>query len=79
MSVIDEAKAKIKGRSLKLVMPEGEDDRIRAAAERLSKEDLAVPVVFGAEDVPSASAHDIALVRTRREKMNDAMATRLLT
>ena len=30
MSVIDEAKAKIKGRSLKLVMPEGEDERIRA-------------------------------------------------
>ena len=35
MSVIDEAKAKIKGRKLRLVMPEGEDERIRAAAQRL--------------------------------------------
>ena len=33
MSVIDEAKARIKGRRLKLVMPEGDDERIRLAAE----------------------------------------------
>ena len=78
MSVIDEAKAKIKGRCLKLVMPEGEDERIRAAAERLAAEGLAVPVVFGAGDVPESSLCDIALVRARREKMNDAMAARLL-
>ena len=37
MSVIDEAKAKIKDRGLKLVMPEGEDARIRAAAERFRR------------------------------------------
>ena len=48
MSVIDEAKAKIKGRGLKLVMPEGEDARIQQAAARLKSEGLAEPIVFGA-------------------------------
>ena len=78
MSVIDEAKAKIKGRGLKLVMPEGEDERIRAAAERFRREGLAEPVVFGADDVPEASDAHVALVRARRDKMSDAMAARLL-
>jgi phosphate acetyltransferase len=78
MSVIDEAKAKIKDRGLKLVMPEGEDERIRAAAERFRREGLADPIVFGAHDVPEASEAQIALVRARREKMSDAMAARLL-
>ena len=78
MTVIDEAKAKIKGRSLKLVMPEGEDGRIRAAAERFRAEGLAQPVVFDAASVPDAAPGHIALMRARREKMNDAMAVRLL-
>ncbi len=78
MSVIDEAKAKIKGRGLKLMMPEGEDARIRAAAERFRSEGLAEPVVFGAEDVPEAGPKHIAILRQRREKLNDAMAARLL-
>lgn len=78
MSVIDEAKAKIKGRGLKLVMPEGEDDRVRAAAERFRSEGLAEPIVFGAQDVPEATEAHIDLVRARREKMSDAMAARLL-
>lgn len=78
MSVIDEAKAKIKGRGLKLVMPEGEDARIMAAAERFRREGLAEPVVFGADDVPAASEAHVALVRARRDKMSDAMAARLL-
>jgi len=78
MSVIDEAKAKIKDRGLKLVMPEGEDERIRAAAERFRSEGLAEPIVFGADDVPPATPAQIALVRARRDKMSDAMAARLL-
>ena len=78
MSVIDEAKAKIKGRGLKLVMPEGEDERIRAAAERFRCEGLAEPIVFGAADVPEADAAEIAVIRARRDKMTDAMAARLL-
>ena len=36
MTVIAEATAKIKGRKLKLVLPEGGDERIRAAAALLA-------------------------------------------
>ena len=78
MTVIDEAKAKIKGRGLKLVMPEGEDERVQRAAERFRAEGLAEPIVFGAGDVPEAGPAYIALVQKRREKMNEAMAARLL-
>jgi phosphate acetyltransferase len=78
MSVIDEAKAKIKGRGLKLVMPEGEDERIRVAADRFRDEGLAEPIVFGADDVPAATEAHVALVQARRGKMTAAMASRLL-
>ena len=78
MSVIDEAKAKIKGRGLKLVMPEGEDERIRVAAERFRDEGLAEPIVFGVDDVPAATEAHVALVQARRGKMTAAMASRLL-
>ena len=78
MSVIEEAKARIRGRGLKLVMPEGEDERIRLAADQFRAGDLADPIVFSASDVPAAMAQHIAVVRKRREKMTDAMAERLL-
>jgi phosphate acetyltransferase len=78
MSVIEEAKARIRGRGLKLVMPEGEDERIRLAADQFRAGDLADPIVFSASDVPAAGAQHIAIVRKRREKMTDAMAERLL-
>ncbi|MCB1380825.1 MAG: phosphate acetyltransferase [Alphaproteobacteria bacterium] len=78
MSVIDEAKAKIKGRKLKLVMPEAEDDRIRQAADGLVAEDLAAPIIFAAADVPEPRPEHIALVRARRDKMTESMAARLL-
>ena len=77
MSVIDEAKARIEGRKLKLVMPEGEDERIRAAAGKLRDLGLADPLVFGAE-VPAPGAHHIALITAKRDKMTDALAARLL-
>jgi phosphate acetyltransferase len=78
MGVIDEAKAKIKGRGLKLVMPESEDERVLAAARRLREEGLAEPMVFGAADVLQAGPAHIGIIRQRREKMTDAMAARLL-
>ena len=78
MSVIDEAKAKIKGRRLRLVMPEGEDSRIRAAAEIFLAENLADPMVFDAESVPPVTPADIAIVQARRARMSEAIAARLL-
>lgn len=78
MSAIEQAKARIRGRGLKLVLPEGGDERIRRAAEQLRGENLAHPIVFGADNVPEAEAHHIAIIRKRREKITDAMAQRLL-
>ena len=78
MSVIDEAKAKIKGKGLRLVMPEGEDSRIRAAAARLLAENLADPLVFDAESVPPETPADIAIMQARRARMSEAIAARLL-
>ena len=78
MGVIDEAKAKIKGRGLKLVMPEGEDERVQHAAERLRAEGLAEPIVFGTGDVPEPEDRHIALLQERRGKLTEAMAARLL-
>jgi phosphate acetyltransferase len=77
MTVIDEARAKIKSRGLRLVMPEGDDARIREAAAQLRSEGLAEPVVFG-ETLPEASEAEIATVLARREKMTAGMAQRLL-
>lgn len=77
MSVISEAKAKIKDRGLKLVMPEGSDERIRAAARRFRDEGLALPVVFG-DDLPAAGPQHVACVLARRDKMTESLAARLL-
>ena len=77
MTAITTAKSKIRGRKLKLVLPEGDDERIRAAATRLEQEDLAQPILFS-NDVPSPTSKQIELVLARRPKMNAAMATKLL-
>ena len=76
-TVIDEAKAKIKGQRLKLVMPEAGDPRIVEAARLLREQDLAVTILFG-ENVPEASTEAIANLCARREKLTDATAARLL-
>ena len=78
MSAIDEAKTKIKGRKLRLVVPEGDDERIRAAADRLRAEDLADPIVFGVDDVPESTAAHIAIIRAHRGTMTEAITARLL-
>ncbi len=75
--ILEIARHVIHGRGLRIVMPEGEDPRIAEAALRLRKANLASPIVFDAK-VPTSSAQDIALLRSRREKMTNAMAERLL-
>jgi phosphate acetyltransferase len=71
------AKDAVRGRGFRIVLPEGDDPRIQEAARILVAEHLAEPIVFGAE-IPEASTLHIALIQSRREKMNDAMAARLL-
>ncbi|MDE2445491.1 MAG: phosphate acetyltransferase [Alphaproteobacteria bacterium] len=73
-NIIDEAKAKIRNRNLRLVLPEGDDPRVQCAAEILRRENLACPVLKSAG--PSQEAIDLVL--RRRDKMNAATAARLL-
>jgi phosphate acetyltransferase len=77
VDLIGEAKAKIRGRGLKLVLPEGGDARILAAAETLTREQLAAPVVLTEPLEPASSALNHVII-SRREKMTEAMAERLL-
>lgn len=78
MSVIDEAKAKIKGRGLKLVMPEAEDARIVEAASRLKQDGLAEVILFGAESVPEPSPGAVARIMTLRPKLSEKLAQKFL-
>jgi phosphate acetyltransferase len=78
LDVIGQAKARIKGQNLKLVMPEGEDARVREAATILQSEGLAEVIVFGPV-VPAPSEMAIATLMARREKLSAAMARRLLS
>ncbi len=77
MNTIDEAKARIKGENLRLVMPEVNDERIVAAAQRLRDLGLADPLVLGPE-TPDASEQHIDVIVKNREKMSRSLAARLL-
>jgi len=77
MSVIEEAKARIKGRELRLVLPEGGDERIAEAAAILKAEGLAQPVVL-APSPPAPQQRHVAAVLARRPGMSEGAARRLL-
>jgi len=78
MSVIAEARAKIKGRGLKLAMPEAEDQRITEAAFRLRAEALADVVLFGADTVPLPTDAAVSRLLANRPKLTPPMARKLL-
>ena len=77
MSVINSAKARIYGKNLRIVLPEGNDERIRAAAGILRANFLASPIVFSRK-LPEITQKQIDGVIGKREKMTEAMARRLL-
>ncbi len=77
MNTIGEAKARIKGENLRLVMPEVNDERIVAAAQGLRDLGLADPLVLGPE-TPDASEQHIDVIVKNREKMSRSLAARLL-
>jgi len=67
-------------RRRKIVLPEGEDARIVAAAQRLREQKLAEPIVLGADDARNdvrLSSYGAALAAAR-PSMTEAMATRLV-
>ena len=76
MGVIDKARAAIKGKKKRLVMPEAEDTRIAEAVRLLHDEALAEVVPLD-RSLPPRARHVEALL-ARREKLSDAMAERLL-
>ena len=67
--------SRIRGRKLRVVFPEGEDERIIAAADRLHKQDLAVPLLLGGAD--DAGAGDQADSRDRAARLDAAVAAYL--
>ena len=77
MTAIVAATQRIRGLGLKVVLPEGEDQRIRAAAELLIRDDLAVPLLLNAA-MPPATEAEVAIILANRPKMTAAMARRLL-
>lgn len=59
MNFIDELKSKISGATVKIVFPEGEDERVVAAAVRVYKEGICIPVLLGSADKVSAIAEKV--------------------
>ena len=55
MDIICKYEQKVKGRKLRVVLPEGQDERIILAARRLLDEDIAVPVVLGKPEKVAAA------------------------
>ena len=49
MDLIENLKQKIKGKGIKVVFPEGSDERIVKAACRLAQDGLADPIILGTE------------------------------
>ena len=89
MTILERAKQAIWGRNLALVLPEGEDGRVVAAAQRLAREGLAKPILIGAKEDsggltlvdPGSDARRAAYAAelvARRPRMTLAMAERLL-
>jgi len=87
MQILADCREAARANLRRIVLPEGEEPRIRAAAGRLAAEGLAIPVLIGAEapgcetvDPGSDPRRDelAALVAARRERMTAGMAARLL-
>jgi phosphate acetyltransferase len=76
MGVIDKARAAIKGKNKRLVLPETEDDRIAEAARLLQADGLA-EVVLVDRSQPPRPQHVEALLASRG-KLTEPMAMRLL-
>lgn len=75
--MIAEAWERIRGKNLAIVLPEGGDERIVAAATILEKENLARPIVFRGA-APEPLPRSVAGILQNRPKMTDAMVRRLL-
>ena len=72
------ARARIRGRGFRVVFPEGGDERILAAAQRLDEERLAEPIVLATADDSRIDRY-AALYRQGRPDASEAVARRVAT
>ncbi len=75
-TAIERAKSTIRGQGLRLVLPEGEDDRIQAAAAELGRADLAVVTLLG--EVPPPTDDQRRAILAQRPRLDPAIVARLL-
>lgn len=77
MDIICKYEQKVKSRKLRVVLPEGQDDRIIQAARRLLDEDIAVPVVLGKPEKIAAAIEkagvDLDGIETINPKESDKL------
>ena len=85
MNIISTFTQKVHGKGLKLVLPEGHDERIIQAARRIKDEDIAVPIVLGkpeqiAKAVESSGVNidDIETINPRTSDKLDAYAAKYI-
>ncbi len=76
MKRIEDIKSAIRGKNLKLVLPEGGDSRIREAAALIESDNLAKVIVYN--QCPAATGAHVRAVQAQRPKLTDAMAHRFL-
>ncbi|MFC1680878.1 phosphate acyltransferase [Pseudomonadota bacterium] len=60
-TILDSLKSRLHGSRSRLVLPEGKDDRILLAADRLISEDIARPIVLGNETTVSSRIEELSL------------------
>jgi len=85
MDIIQSFKEKIRGRNLSVVLPEGGDERVIAAARQLKDEGLAEPVVLGkpekietAIEKSGANLDGIKVINPRESEKVDAYAEKYI-
>ena len=61
MDIVAQCKAAVRGRGLKVVLPEGDDERILRAARRALDEELAHPVILGPLSTITARAGELGM------------------
>lgn len=77
MDMLETARARIHGRGLRVVFPEGGDERIAAAAARLCEARLAQPILLGKSPDSTELDHYANLYRQARPDVRLGVALRL--